>query len=43
MHGRRRAAQFATLAPMCSSALTFVADGDGSEGREGKAAVWTSN
>ena len=36
MEGRRRAAQFATLARMCSPALTFVADGDGSEGGKGR-------
>ena len=36
MHGRRRAAQFATLAPMCSPALTFAADGDGSERGKGR-------
>ena len=38
MEGRRRAAQFATLARMCSPApaLTFVADGDGSEGWKGR-------
>ena len=36
MEGRRRAAQFATLAPMCSPALTFVADGDGREGGKGR-------
>ena len=43
MEGRRVQAQFATLARMCFPALTFVADGDGSEGSEGEAVVWTSN